>query len=242
MKRQNLSIKKLAALLESQTGHRTSEQELTRRLSRNDFQEQDMRELARALNCSFSIQMQPLTESPQTYPQPSVSESDPCEDIMPSVSSILAAASIPSQAPTKEDLSAQMSEILTPYMHLERRKRPGRNNDPFSFSQKPVSEPSAVEQPEEKPPAPAAFSVTGKPVTFVAVPQEPALPSDCINPLTGTEYLTNTVRRLENDPGYIEVYDQSDHSWTRTNESELNRFQQQKRGMMGRDYEPPIYI
>ena len=63
-----------------------------------------------------------------------------------------------------------------------------------------------------------------------------------INPLTGEEYSSNTVRTHPVLSGYVQVYDSYDHKWIDLIEEEFLRFQEEKQAMMGKDYEPPIYI
>ena len=63
-----------------------------------------------------------------------------------------------------------------------------------------------------------------------------------INPLTGEEYSSNTVRTHPVLSGYVQVYDDTEHKWTDLVEADFLRFQEEKHAMMGKDYEPPIYI
>ena len=51
LKRKNMTIRQLAELIEVQTGKPMSRQNLTQKLNRDNFQEQDMREVAQALGC-----------------------------------------------------------------------------------------------------------------------------------------------------------------------------------------------
>lgn len=63
-----------------------------------------------------------------------------------------------------------------------------------------------------------------------------------INPLTGQEYLTNTVRRHPYIDDYIQVYDRTTHSWSDVEEHYFWEFQQKKKQMMGSDYQEPMLI
>ena len=297
LKRRGMTIKDLAAILEEQTGRPTSRQNLTQKLGRNNFQEQDMREIARALGCGLFIQLVPLSELRTVTPVSPVPVTGVSDSSLPTVEAILAAAqlTVPTQAPApeqsssqppisaqtpvstqasaseqppavpessdelspsnppsseehtlktaasekeepsyyieqkepdKEVLTRQISALLNPLMHTERKKRPERNSSRFSSfrdTQNSAGDISQSVKPDEEP---------------SSVPEL----SDSINPLTGEEYLNNTVRACPDQPGYIEVYDRSEHSWVKTNESEFRRFQEQKRALLGSDYEPPIYI
>ena len=278
LKRQNMTIKDLAAILETRTGKPMSRQNLTQKLNRNNFQEQDMKEIAAALGCGLVIQLippihydptLPSVESilaaaqlpvtpepvaaasvpvapapasapdPETHPLPAaaapeqtptvtVSSVQP-EDIPSEQPQASASYYIEEREPDKESLSKQMSALFNPLLHTERKKRPERSDSILSLlsgSRKNHTEESSDS-------------------SHTAAHSEDAhfgLPADCINRLTGEEYLTNTVRRVPGKEGFIQVYDASDHTWTETNESEFLRFQQQKKQMLGSDYEPPIYI
>ena len=278
LKRQNMTIKDLAAILETRTGKPMSRQNLTQKLNRNNFQEQDMKEIAAALGCGLVIQLIPPIHSdptlpsvesilaaaqlpvtpepvaaasvpvapasasapdPETHPLPAaaapeqtptvtVSSVQP-EDIPSEQPQASASYYIEEREPDKESLSKQMSALFNPLLHTERKKRPERSDSILSLlsgSRKNHTEESSDS-------------------SHTAAHSEDAhfgLPADCINRLTGEEYLTNTVRRVPGKEGFIQVYDASDHTWTETNESEFLRFQQQKKQMLGSDYEPPIYI
>lgn len=63
-----------------------------------------------------------------------------------------------------------------------------------------------------------------------------------INPLTGQEYLTNTVRRHPYIDDYIQVYDRTTHTWSDVEEDYFWDFQQKKKQMLGRDYQEPLLI
>lgn len=53
---------------------------------------------------------------------------------------------------------------------------------------------------------------------------------------------SNTVRTHPVLSGYVQVYDDTEHKWTDLVEADFLRFQEEKHAMMGKDYEPPIYI
>ena len=55
LKRKNMTIRQLAELIEMQTGRTMSRQNLTQKLNRDNFQEQDMKEIAQALGCVVQI-------------------------------------------------------------------------------------------------------------------------------------------------------------------------------------------
>ena len=55
LSRKGMTIKELAEQIEERTGKNMSRQNMTQRLKRDNFQEQDMRMIAEILGCSFSV-------------------------------------------------------------------------------------------------------------------------------------------------------------------------------------------
>ncbi len=62
------------------------------------------------------------------------------------------------------------------------------------------------------------------------------------NPYTGHEYETNSVRMHPKRIGYVQLYDRRDHGWTDMTEWAFLGYQERKRALLGKDYEPPIYL
>lgn len=63
-----------------------------------------------------------------------------------------------------------------------------------------------------------------------------------VNPYTGHEYQTNSVRMHPKRIGYVQVYDRKEHKWTDMTEWAFLGVEERKRAMLGKDYEPPIYL
>ena len=63
-----------------------------------------------------------------------------------------------------------------------------------------------------------------------------------VNPYTGHEYRTNSVRMHPHRIGYVQVYDRKDHKWTDMTELAFLGVEERKKATMGKDYEPPIYL
>ena len=63
-----------------------------------------------------------------------------------------------------------------------------------------------------------------------------------INPYTDMEYESNSVRMHPKRIGYVQVYDRSDHQWTDMTEWAFLGYQERKKALLGKDYEPPIYL
>ena len=76
LKRQGITIKELASRIEEQTGKKMSRQNLTQRLGRDNFQEQDMFMVAQALGCSLTINLLD-EEAPEEPVRPATAEAEP---------------------------------------------------------------------------------------------------------------------------------------------------------------------
>ncbi|MCI8466353.1 MAG: hypothetical protein HFI63_10975 [Lachnospiraceae bacterium] len=63
-----------------------------------------------------------------------------------------------------------------------------------------------------------------------------------INPATGKEYETNMVKHHPSKPDMLLVYDQDEHRWIVQSERAFLNFQINKRALLGKDYEPPVYL
>lgn len=183
LKRKNMTIQDLALIYESQTGIKMTRQNLSQRLRRDNFPEQDMHELAAMLGYQVSIQLTP-TASGENIP-------------------------------------------VIPYQSV-------------------IPQPVAVQtlpQPAQ-PKAPVVQKVKTADGSTVQIPdlfrKAPILGE--INPMTGEEYLSNTVRQHPDLPKYVQVYDQSTHEWIDVNEDYFWEFQAKKKEIMGSDYQEPIVI
>ena len=63
-----------------------------------------------------------------------------------------------------------------------------------------------------------------------------------LNPYTGHEYESNSVRMHPQRIGYVQVYDRGKHQWTDMTEWAFLGYQERKKALLGKDYEPPIYL
>ncbi|MBO5460493.1 MAG: hypothetical protein J5983_01675 [Ruminococcus sp.] len=63
-----------------------------------------------------------------------------------------------------------------------------------------------------------------------------------MNPYTGHEYMSNSVRMHPSRIGYVQVYDRAKHGWVDMTEWAFLGYQERKKAALGRDYEPPIYL
>ena len=176
LKRKNMTIQDLANLYESQTGTKMTRQNLSQRLRRDNFQEQDMHILAGLLGFQVSIQLTPAASPIQTIAPATVIPPIPAETLPnPSAS--------PQKVTTMDGSTMQIPDLFK----------------------------NEIIQGE-------------------------------INPLTGKEYLTNTVRQHPEMSNYLQVYDQSAHEWIDVNEDYFWEFQASKKEILGTDYQEPIVI
>lgn len=181
LKRKNMTIQDLAELYEITTGTKMTRQNLSQRLRRDNFPEQDMHALAAMLGYQVTVQLTPLPENVQpltTAPASAVSSAMP-------TSAQLLPNNIPAE---KQVTSADGSTIQIP-----------------NLFRKP--------------------QILGE-----------------VNPLTGEEYLSNTVRQHPSLSGYLQVYDRSTHEWIDVNEDYFWEFQANKKQILGSDYQEPILI
>lgn len=234
LKRKNMTIKDLADLYTTRTGTPMSRQNLTQRLKRDNFPEQDMHIIAALLGYNVSIQLTPAAVT------------------LPEFVRMEAAAPIPPQmglespvpvVPTAVDSAGATAQTSA--------GGPGTatqtsTDTPATTAQTSTDTPAATAQGTA---ADAANSVLppaaeeGPGITF-QIPEafRKNKPQGDINPLTGQEYLTNTVRRHPDIEEYVQVYDQTTHSWSDVREDYFWEFQEKKKQMMGADYQAPIQI
>ena len=181
LSRKGMTIKELAEQVEKHTGKPMSRQNMTQRLGRDNFQEQDMHALAGLLGYQVSIQLTPLSGSAANpvpvIPQPAAVPVTPAAKLLP-----------PKPAEPQKVTTIDGSTVHIPELF-----------------RKPI-------------------------------------PVGDINPMTGEEYLTNTVRPHPEMSNYVQVYDQSTHEWIDVNEDYFWEFQASKKQILGTDYQEPIII
>ncbi len=238
LKRKKMSVQDLAERVSALGRETISGKDLAHLLSVDNFSEKEMQRIAQALGCRLRIDLLTGTEAPAEptvrteeaqAPAPDNAETDFPPLFGDNADLTLndpPATPIPERdpdpyyiemsEPDREQLSRQVSQMLSMAGNADRKKRPPR-----------AVEPAAPAAPADVP----AASEAGL-----------SLPEGSLNPLTGEEYLTNSVRRLPDKPGMVEVYDRTEHTWTETSEEEFRRFQYQKRAMLGDDYDPPIWL
>ena len=217
LKRNNMTIQDLATLYEERTGSKMSRQNLTQRLKRDNFPEQDMHVIAALLGYQVSVQLTPVTVPMPGFIQPNAAAS---------MSPVFTApVTVPPSSTQTPAAPVQTPAPTVPVQAAPPQPMPASSEQ---FSPRPESETSSAANSGMSFNIPEAF--------------RRARPQGDINPLTGEEYLTNTVRRHPEIEEYVQVYDQTTHEWNDVREDYFWEFQEKKKQMMGNDYRAPIMI
>lgn len=283
LSRRGMTIKELAELIEKHTGKKMSRQNLTQRLGRDNFQEQDMRMIARILGCPFYLNIldenlsaeaeksheeiqENYIEEPQetyveeVYEEPAEQE-ESIEDILEEAAAL--------ERENKESEKKQENRTV-----FEDGENKGKKHSWTSYlrrRKKTVEEPvKPVEEVQPQQPADIQEAVEeifdtetisldeeedAKEVnSFTEYAEEKVkelqpegteeedLEKGDINPYTGHEYQSNSVRMHPSRIGYVQVYDRGEHKWTDMTEWAFLGYQERKKVLLGKDYEPPIYL
>ncbi|MEE1315358.1 MAG: hypothetical protein UHS49_06320 [Faecalimonas sp.] len=196
--RRGMTIKQLAEMVEEYTGKPMSRQNMTQRLGRDNFQEQDMRMIAEILDCKFELRIleEGVVEMPEALP-----ESAEGRDI------------------TLEELTDLPEKVVEP------------------AAKEPMTYEAKTAETEEK-----RLLRKGIGGYFQKVSKKPEEPVGEINPYTGKEYKTNSVRMHPKRIGYVQVYDQEKHQWTDMTEWAFLGYQERQKALLGKDYQPPTYL
>lgn len=308
LSRRGMTIKELAELIEKQTGKKMSRQNLTQRLSRDNFQEQDMRMIASILECPLHLSI--LDDSVQSekissYNVKNIESDVPTQEtgeIIQEAQTTLEAVvenerditigelvdiheAAAEYEPVMEygtdydveeeaETEPTIEEILEDLAALEAEQRAGQKTEREVQEEKshgwktylqrrkkkeanPVNEPTAkilMEDMQETDEAQGELDVMPEYEEASPVYEEDLLeeaqswesenmePVIDINPYTGREYESNSVRMHPKRIGYVQVYDRSDHQWADMTEWAFLGYQERKKALLGKDYDPPIYL
>ena len=282
--RKGMTIKELAETIEKETGKKMSRQNLTQRLGRDNFQEQDMRLIASILGCPFqlSIMSGEITESAagrirkqevkwneQEQPEESFSEetveTEKEEQQLTGEERDMTIGEIydmheelaeleknaVEEEPTedvREELQAEEEEYKEEFQEVSESDQEEENSvkPEVSYTEdydQPVEEEAEVTSYETQPVEPVQEEATyEEPVQEEIAQEEPEEEVGDINPYTGREYESNSVRMHPKRIGYVQVYDRANHKWTDMTEWAFLGYQERKKVLLGEDYEPPIYL
>lgn len=276
--RRGMTIKDLAEEIEERTGKKMSRQNLTQRLGRDNFQEQDMRMIAGILGCPFrldilgeeaspsaelSVEREAFAEEPT---EEAVSEEEfslerditigELVDINQQLDELESEEepeeeSLETQEPPVEELLEEMEEIEREAREQSRERalREERlEQERQAHGWKAYLQRMKHRDGEEKPEEPeeiveeAAAEEPAQEEPLAAEEEEEDLVKGDVNPYTGREYKSNSVRMHPKRIGYVQVYDRGEHKWTDMTEWAFLGYQERKKALLGKDYEPPIYL
>ena len=282
LSRKGMTIKELAEQIEVRTGKKMSRQNLTQRLGRDNFQEQDMRMIAEILGCSFQLSILASLEAEKAMV---------IEEELPTEKELGRLAAKKEMKEIREEKKKENESDLTLGEYVEMMETPvtAEAEEPVEEietapeAEEPVEEiiETALEEAEE--PVEEIVETAPKeaeePVKEV-VEEAPAMEevpvghaekvkkeeikysnnsrylqpikkrndveedreAGDINPYTGREYQTNSVRTHPKRIGYVQVYDRKEHKWTDMTEWAFIGMEENKKAALGKAYEPPIYL
>ena len=257
-----------------------SRQNLTQRLGRDNFQEQDMRLIASILGCPFQlsimsgeiaesavgrIRKQEVKWNEQEQPEESFSEETvetekeeqqlTGEERDMTIGEIYdmheELAELEKNAVEAEPTEGVREDLQTEEEYKEEPQEvPESDQEEENSAESEVSYTEDYDQPAEEEAEPyEEAEVTSyetqpvEPVQEEATYEEPVQEEvGDINPYTGREYESNSVRMHPKRIGYVQVYDRANHKWTDMTEWAFLGYQERKKVLLGEDYEPPIYL
>lgn len=254
--RKGMTIKQLAELIEEKTGKKMSRQNLTQRLGRDNFQEQDMRMIAEILGCSFQLSILASLEAERASV---IEEKLPTEKELGKLAAKKEMKMLREEKKQEKEIM-QAEEPIEEEFIAEEPAEAEAAEEPAETEAaiEPAEAEKAAEEPVDAEPANAepvrsqtsikkeepAYSHESK--YFQPIKQRNDVEEDRevgdINPYTGREYQSNSVRMHPKRIGYVQVYDRKEHKWTDMTEWAFLGFEEQKKATLGKDYEPPIYL
>lgn len=313
--RKGMTIKQLAEQIEEKTGKKMSRQNLTQRLGRDNFQEQDMRMIADILECPFRLSIMSVDVQPQRstaalekaaaarteaiereWREAEAAETAESVQTAETVATVQSEESAkadspgPSEEPASGERDMTIGELYDMHRELSALEETVKAGEPIEEIQKELEKPKGilrgglflrrkqnkdasaaeVKAQEEKLPAGSteaentetqeaeeAVQNTAEPAAESHTePQEkddfePVIPHNDaeedtaageVNPYTGREYQSNSVRMHPTRIGYVQVYDRTIHKWTDMTEWAFLGLQERKKALLGKAYEPPIYL
>lgn len=303
LSRKGMTIKELAETIEKHTGKKMSRQNLTQRLGRDNFQEQDMRMIAEILECPFYLNiLDESTLEEKSHEKNHIDEKQggPAKD-QGQVSSPAPERDItigelvdmhedlrameehrdtdqPGEETPVEELLQELTELVEEngadsgqivdseeedkkahgwrsYLKRHVKKAGGGTSADWKSKEQEKSGPY-IRQAEPLHEELYANGAAEQEASWEEsleryvedAAQEGLFPEDedikagDVNPYTGREYESNSVRMHPSRIGYVQVYDRGEHEWTDMTEWAFLGYQERKKALLGKDYEPPIYL
>lgn len=304
--RKGITIKQLAEMIEETTGKKMSRQNLTQRLGRDNFQEQDMRMIAEILGCPFRLSIlegqtsaaeHTRAEAQRAAEQLAAAEARRKEEERRAQEQLrlameeeqkmfeearkqeeekaaaeaarreeerklmeeeaaareaeekrLAEEGLMYEMGKNEDVDITIGELYDIHKKLEETGKEEAVEDVIKKEmEKPKKErfgffrKKQKNRPEEELEEEAIMTEQSEPV-IVHKDAEENLEIGEMNPYTRKEYQSNSVRMHPTRIGYVQVYDRTIHKWTDMTEWAFLGYQERKKALLGKAYEPPIYL
>ena len=239
LNRKGMTIKDLAEAIEQTTGKKMSRQNLTQRLRRDNFQEQDMRMISSILGCPFTLD---ILAGSGLVPQVSTAGKSNKEargdtPSQTAQAAQTAQASLTSEASQKEpEHEMTIGELYNIHQELNKMEI---GEIPAEAIQQELGDDEILQEEFEE-------DLDDEYSDFEPVisrnDEDEDLSLGEVNPYTGHEYQSNSVRMHPKRIGYVQVYDRSRHSWNDMTEWAFLGYQERKKALLGKAYEPPIYL
>lgn len=260
LSRKGMTIKQLAELVEAHTGKPMSRQNMTQRLGRDNFQEQDMRLIAEILGCPFHLSIMENEKELPKWAAALHSEEEQARDITigelvqmeeeigevqgdPEESEHM--QEMQGSAPEGGDINVDDQEQVSDSLQEESTAEANNGKKGLRGYFRRGTKAAAGEASKQSAPG-AVAEIAERPVGEEILDgdevkeQEPTTID--INPYTQKEYETNSVRVHPKRIGYVQVYDREQHKWTDMTEWAFLGYQERKKKLLGKDYKPPIYL
>ena len=184
-------------------------------------------------------------EEPEVVAEVSVpiEETPEAVEVQPEIESVKEAAAEEIEEPAREETDTEEKTVEEKkdifhtggiFLRRMRRNNDDKKTERKTEEQKPVEKKTARE-------VITPDSEDFEPV-IKHVDAEEDLSVGEMNPYTGREYQTNSVRMHPSRIGYVQVYDRKQHQWTDMTEWAFLGYQERKKALLGKDYEPPIYL
>lgn len=222
LSRKGMTIKQLAELVEAYTGKPMSRQNMTQRLGRDNFQEQDMRLIAEILGCKFQLSIMEAEKEEAGEP-----ESLEREITVGELVDMVEEPNEEMAAPLEETTDSEKDAVEKVEPTIEEQERELLKKGVRGYFKKAGNKTSEKQDDAKD--------------KLLKEAEDTRVVGD-INPYTGKEYKSNSVRMHPKRIGYVQVYDQEQHKWTDMTEWAFLGYQERKKVLMGKDYQPPIYL
>ena len=236
LSRKGMTIKELAEQIEARTGKKMSRQNLTQRLGRDNFQEQDMRMIAEILGCSFQLSILASLEAEKAMV---------IEEVLPTDKELGKLAAKKEMKAIREEKknNERDSEAVVEEETVE--TDAAEAVEETEVPEEAVPEETVTEEADPRfKKEEVKYSEKSK--YFQPIKKRNDVDEDReagdINPYTGREYQTNSVRTHPKRIGYVQVYDRKEHKWTDMTEWAFIGMEENKKATLGKAYEPPIYL